>query len=561
MTAHDPAPRSRLGAALQRSASRVRVWANPAISRFRAQIDKTGLFPDLHGDAGSALRQSVRDEGELTKAYMLMCALSGGIATLGLLQSSTAVVIGAMLISPLMGPIASLGFGFASIDGKQIRAAMRVIALGAAIGVLTGMLLTWLSPIRNATPEIIARTAPTLLDLAIAILSGMAGAYATVQQKGATAIGVAIATALMPPLATVGYGLGVFSLSFAAGAFLLFLTNLAAIAFSFALIARLSGAARPLARVEITPRHVIGGIAAFLVLATPLAVTLYRVRAESQARAEVRRVIEQQLGVKGTAIAQLDVDWPLRGVVGIDAVVISGQYSADADSRITRELEASLGRKTELNLQQVLATDIDSRTRAIVDAAVQRSAAGIAGDVPPLGAIRATIGLPTQALWVNRGERSVQVVPFAAQGWTLADYRQLETQADAVAGGWKVRILPPVRDRLVVPLTIADDLCTGGPALDDALWAIGRWAAQGVAVNGYAGANRSAGEIAQAQSCADFVVSRLKQDGISARSSLRSSASAAGEGKLGVEIQVVRQPPSATAQTKQAGENRALVNN
>jgi hypothetical protein len=389
----------------------------------------------------------------------------------------------------------------------------------------------------------------------------MAGAYATVQQKGATAIGVAIATALMPPLATVGYGLGVFSLTFAAGAFLLFLTNLAAIAFSFALIARLSGAARPLERVEITPRHVIGGLAAFLVLATPLAVTLYRVQAESRARAEVRRVIEQQLGVKGTAIAQLDVDWPLRGTVGIDAVVISGQYRADADSRISRQLEASLGRKTELNLQQVLATDIDSRTRAIVDAAVQRSAAGIAGDVPPLGAIRAAIGLPTQALWVNRGERSVQMVPFAAQGWTLADYRQLESQADAVAGGWKVRILPPVLDRLVVPLTIADDLCTGGAALDDALWAIGRWGAQGVAVNGYAGASRGAGEIAQAQSCADFVVSRLKQDGISARSGLRSSASVAGEGRLGVEIQVVRQPPSASAQTGQTGENPALVNN
>lgn len=561
MTAVDPAPRSRIVQAALRSAARVRAWAGSVIARFRAQIDKTGLFPDLQGDAGKTLRQSVRDEGELTKAYMLMCALSGGIATLGLLQSSTAVVIGAMLISPLMGPIASLGFGFASIDGKQIRAAMRVVALGAAIGILTGMLLTWLSPIRNATPEIIARTAPTLLDLAIAILSGMAGAYATVQQKGTTAIGVAIATALMPPLATVGYGLGVFSLTFAAGAFLLFLTNLAAIAFSFALIARLSGAARPLERVEITPGHVIGGFAAFLVLATPLAVTLYRVQAESRARAEVRRVIEQQLGVKGTAIAQLDVDWPLRGTVGIDAVVISGQYSADADSRISRQLEASLGRKTELNLQQVLATDIDSRTRAIVDAAVQRSAAGIAGDVPPLGAIRAAIGLPTQALWVNRGERSVQVVPFAAQGWTLADYRQLESQADAVAGGWKVRILPPVLDRLVVPLTIADDLCTGGAALDDALWAIGRWGAQGVAVNGYAGASCGAGEIAQAQSCADFVVSRLKLDGISARSGLRSSASVAGEGRLGVEIQVVRQPPSASAQTGQTGENPALVNN
>ncbi|TXG94245.1 MAG: DUF389 domain-containing protein, partial [Rhodocyclaceae bacterium] len=230
-----------------------------SFAAFRAQIDKTGLFPDLKGDAGKALRQSVRDEGRITKSYMLMCGLSAGIAALGLLQSSTAVVIGAMLISPLMGPIASMGFGFASLDGHQIRDSVKVIAIGAAIGILTGVLLTWLSPIRNATPEIIARTEPTLLDLAVAVFSGIAGAYATVQQKGATAIGVAIATALMPPLATVGYGLGVANMSFALGAFLLFLTNLAAIAFSFALIARLSGAARPLSNVEITPRYVLAG--------------------------------------------------------------------------------------------------------------------------------------------------------------------------------------------------------------------------------------------------------------------------------------------------------------
>jgi uncharacterized hydrophobic protein (TIGR00271 family) len=353
-----------------------------SFAAFRNQIDKTGLFPDLKGEAGKSLRQSVRDEGQITKAYMLMCGLSAGIAALGLLQSSTAVVIGAMLISPLMGPIATMGFGFASFDGHQIRDSVKVIAIGVAIGILTGVLLTWLSPIRNATPEIIARTEPNLLDLAVAVFSGIAGAYATVQQKGATAIGVAIATALMPPLATVGYGLGVGNLSFAFGAFLLFLTNLAAIAFSFALIARLSGAARPLANVEITPRYVIAGLAAFGVLATPLGVTLYRVTAEARAQATVRRLLTEELNLKPVNIAQLQVRWPLRGAPSVDAVVIASQYTNDAEQRLLNKLEAEWGERPSLNLQQVVAADVQAQTRAIVDAAVETSAAGIARDVP-----------------------------------------------------------------------------------------------------------------------------------------------------------------------------------
>jgi uncharacterized hydrophobic protein (TIGR00271 family) len=211
------------------------------LARLRARFAHIVLLPDLGPAEAHDLRVSVRDDGSLTPGYLLMTILSAGIATLGLLQSSVAVVIGAMLISPLMGPIAALGFAFASLDGHRIREAIRVVAIGAAIGIATGVLLTWASPIRNATPEIISRTQPNLLDLAIALLSGVAGGYATVRGRGATAIGVAIATALMPPLATVGYGIGVFRLDFARGALLLFLTNLAAIAFSFAVIARLSG--------------------------------------------------------------------------------------------------------------------------------------------------------------------------------------------------------------------------------------------------------------------------------------------------------------------------------
>lgn len=520
-----------------------------SVAAFRAQIDKTGLFPDLKGQAGKDLRKLVRTEGEVTKAYMLMCALSAGIAILGLLQSSTAVVIGAMLISPLMGPIASMGFGFASLDGRQIRDSAKVIALGAAIGILMGILLTWVSPIRSATPEIIARTEPTLLDLAVAVLSGMAGAYATVQQKGATAIGVAIATALMPPLATVGYGIGVANFSFAFGAFLLFLTNLAAIAFSFALIARMSGAARPIANVEITPRFIAAGIAAFAVLATPLGVTLYRVTAEARAQATVRDTLVKELGIRRVNIAQLQVKWPLRGAPTVDAVVLTPRYANDAERRILERLEAEWGERPDFSLQQVVAADLRSQTRAIVDAAVERSVAGIARDTPPLIAIREAIGLPTSALWVNRSERSVQVVPFAAPGWEIGDYRNLEADALKVSEGWRVQVIPPVVPRLFVPLTA--DAASSAEALDTAIWAIDRWGVQGLVAAGLSRGNATEEARARAQQVAELAVDKLADVGIRARAEAMPPAQAGNRpvSAEGIEFQIVRDPPARNGET------------
>lgn len=514
------------------------------LGSFREQIEKTGLFPDLKGEAGSSLRKSVRDDGCITKSYMLMCALSAGIAALGLLQSSTAVVIGAMLISPLMGPIASMGFGFASLDGHQIRDSVKVVAIGAAIGIFTGVLLTWLSPIRNATPEIIARTEPTLLDLAVAIFSGVAGAYATVQQKGATAIGVAIATALMPPLATVGYGLGVANMSFALGAFLLFLTNLAAIAFSFALVARLSGAARPLANVEITPRYVLAGFAAFAALATPLGLTLYRVTAEAKAQATVRQLLTEELGLKPVNIAQLQVRWPLRGEPSVDAVVIAPQYTNDADRKLLSKLEAEWGERPSLNLQQVVAADLQAQTRAIVDAAVETSAAGVARDVPPLIAIREAVGLPTQALWVNRAERTVQLIPFAAESWKLGDYRKSEQAAGQVAAGWNVRVIPPVEPQLFLAMQLNGSRFRTDQGLDDAVWAIQRWGVQGIDVRGFAEMNDTDERKKTALALAELAVAELAKVGIRANPLvLPSEELQRFRGKsAGVEFKIVREP-------------------
>jgi uncharacterized hydrophobic protein (TIGR00271 family) len=451
--------------------------AEAFIHLMRIRLARAVLLPQLSSDLAFDLRQSVRKEGQLTNGYILMCALAAGIATLGLLQSSTAVVIGAMLVSPLMGPIAAMGFGFASLDGHRIRDAAKVVAIGAAIGILTGMLLTWVSPIRNATPEILARTEPNLLDLAVALFSGIAGGYSTVIGKGGTAIGVAIATALMPPLTVVGYGIGVFQPMFAMGAMLLFLTNLAAITFAFALIARLSGAARPFGKVEWTPRYVTILIAAFLALGTPLSMTLMKLSEEAQIRIAARNAIMQACGNKGVTIAQLDVKSSVFSNPTVDALVIARQYTTNAEASAEDLIHKALGDKVTINLQQVLAADVQAQTRAMVDAAMERTAAGIAADVPPFNAIRKAVGLPTRSVWSDRAQRIVYVEPIPAPDWTLADYRDTEQQASAGIQGWTVRIVPPVQANLTVALAGSNGATrpAGVVPADLALWALQRW--------------------------------------------------------------------------------------
>ncbi|NJS13712.1 MAG: DUF389 domain-containing protein [Sphingopyxis sp.] len=446
----------------------------------RARAARYVLLPDLAGDAGKELRAQVEADGAATTGYMLMCGLSAGIATLGLLQGSPAVVIGAMLVSPLMSPIVALGFGFASIDGKRIRQAAKVVMIGAAIGIITAILLTWLSPIRNATSEIIARTEPTLLDLLVALLSGVAGGYAIVKRMGGTAIGVAIATALMPPLATVGYGLATLQMEFAGGALLLFLTNLAAIAFAIATVARLSGAARPLHNVEKSPMYVLGGVAAFVALAMPLGLTLLRVSHEASARVATRDILEEKLGLRSTSVAQLDVSWPLRGDPKVEAVIIAPSFRTDAQAVVQRALTERLGVTAEVNLQQVVAADYTSQTRAMVDAAMERTVAGIAKDVPPFSEIRTALGIPVQSIWTNRAERIVYVVPVAAPGWTLTDYRDIEAEAEAAAkaGGWQVSIVPPVQANLSIRQTAEfRDADT-----EIAIWSIQHWGLSSVTI-------------------------------------------------------------------------------
>lgn len=155
------------------------------------------------------------------------------IASLGLNVNSTAVIIGAMLISPLMGPISGMGLAVGIDDFNLLKRSVKNYLVATVISVITAMIYFIISPLSEAQSELLARTSPTLYDVLIAIFGGAAGILAlSTKGKGNVIPGVAIATALMPPLCTAGYGLAVGEFSFFFGAFYLFFINTVFIALS-----------------------------------------------------------------------------------------------------------------------------------------------------------------------------------------------------------------------------------------------------------------------------------------------------------------------------------------
>jgi TIGR00341 family protein len=162
------------------------------------------------------------------------------IASLGLNVNSTAVIIGAMLISPLMGPIIGMGLAVGIADLKLFKRALTNYLITTVISVVTATIYFTISPITEAQSELLARTSPTLYDVLIALFGGAAGILAiSTKSKNNVIPGVAIATALMPPLCTAGYGLAVSNTSYFFGAFYLYFINTVFIAFTTCIGVRL----------------------------------------------------------------------------------------------------------------------------------------------------------------------------------------------------------------------------------------------------------------------------------------------------------------------------------
>ncbi len=193
------------------------------------------FFSHASQEQYTTLFANLREESRTSNTFMILLVLSTMLATFGLFINSTSVIIGAMLLAPLMQPIVSLSMGVLRQDSALELAGAKTIAVGVTIVLLTSALIAWFIPIEKLTSEMAGRLSPTILDLFVAIVSGAAAAYAKSNEKilGSLA-GVAIAVALVPPIAVAGIGLGWADWHMFSSAFLLFMTNLVGIVFAAA---------------------------------------------------------------------------------------------------------------------------------------------------------------------------------------------------------------------------------------------------------------------------------------------------------------------------------------
>lgn len=204
------------------------------LSYFKSLLDLN------HGSDEELTKEEILSNIEFKGANLWILAFSIFIASIGLNVNSTAVIIGAMLISPLMGPILGIGLSVGINDFESLMKSIKNLAVAVTIAVMTSTIYFTLSPLSEAQSELLARTTPTIFDVFIALFGGLAGIVGTSRKlKGNVIPGVAIATALMPPLCTAGYGLATGEPSYFFGAFYLFFINSVFIALSTLLIVRI----------------------------------------------------------------------------------------------------------------------------------------------------------------------------------------------------------------------------------------------------------------------------------------------------------------------------------
>lgn len=191
-------------------------------------------------DSNEAIDQTIRAASQARGTNLWVLFLAILMASVGLNVNSTAVIIGAMLISPLMGPIIGIGYGLGINDFHLIRRALRNLALFVLLALTASTLYFLISPLAEARSELLARTSPNIWDVLIALIGGAAGMIALSRRESSTVIpGVAIATALMPPLCTAGFGLARGEIEYFLGAFYLFLINSVFIAYATLLVVKL----------------------------------------------------------------------------------------------------------------------------------------------------------------------------------------------------------------------------------------------------------------------------------------------------------------------------------
>ncbi|HVI45925.1 MAG TPA: TIGR00341 family protein [Chitinophaga sp.] len=329
---------------------------------------------NLHEDKAeeNEITASIRKNVDFRGANLWALIFAILIASIGLNVNSTGVIIGAMLISPLMGPIMGIGLGIGINDFDLVKKGLRNLAMATFISIATSSLYFWITPLHEAQSELLARTTPSVWDVFIALFGGLAGIVAGTRREKSNVIpGVAIATALMPPLCTAGFGLANGNFYYFLGALYLYFINSVFICISTFLIVRFLGFNRKEFEDKKYEKKVSRYILLIVIITTlPSIYLAYRIVEKSIFENNARKFVQEQFQFSRTQVVNRVFRYNSKGNE-IDLLLIGNEISpAEIDALKNRMVAYKLGHcrliirqglnaKQEIDLAQIKASILE----------------------------------------------------------------------------------------------------------------------------------------------------------------------------------------------------------
>ncbi len=313
---------------------------------------------NLHEDAeDNALTiEAIKKNVEFRGANLWTLIFAIFIASIGLNVNSTAVIIGAMLVSPLMGPIMGVGLGIGINDFDLVKKGLRNLGIATIISIATSSLYFWVTPLHQASSELLARTSPSIWDVFIAGLGGLAGIVAATRKEKSNAIpGVAIATALMPPLCTAGFGIASGNIYFFFGALYLYFINSIFICVATFVIVRFLHFPKKAFQDKAYERKVRRYIWLIVLITTAPSVYLaYRIVDKSIFENNAEAFVKNELNFTATQVLDKSYRYSSSNMHEIDLLLLGAELSKSQLDTLKSKLPAYKLDHTELKIRQGL---------------------------------------------------------------------------------------------------------------------------------------------------------------------------------------------------------------
>jgi uncharacterized hydrophobic protein (TIGR00271 family) len=314
----------------------VRVEHLPSDKEMSTYLGKSiPLFSHASQAQYTSLFSNLREESHLNSTFMVLLILATFIATFGLYINSASVIIGAMLLAPLMQPIVGVSMGLLRRDIALFSSGAKSIVIGVTAVLLSAMIIAWLLPLKELTSEMNGRLSPTILDMFVAIFSGVAAAYAKSNEKiiGSLA-GVAIAVALVPPIAVSGIGLGWGDWQMFSSAILLFITNLVGIVLAASLTFLMLG----FSPVSVAKKGILYALILVAIVSVPLSFSFVKMKHDIEIRQKLS-TFEVQFSNKTIRLKKIEFQGKEVRCEVVSTALLSSEEKQQLKSMIVQELD------------------------------------------------------------------------------------------------------------------------------------------------------------------------------------------------------------------------------